>query len=558
MDIFTKIIAFFTSVAVALGGFSLMFKKDIPAPETVEQLVMTDCIFDKPEIADEIYAVNKGRIKTEEYNTVICLQGIVNKVSPQIFIIDNSANEYYLEQLRLSGKTVLREDENGNPWNTVSLIQHFKDYISDGGYVLYRNTELCEGLNTAFNYATLKGWLAVPSELKDLADGCGLRMMKDISNEKYSYDFLLRFFNEHRGEFSDRGIVHLGDWNPQFRDFAVQQNMFLCFSDSTPEGNRFIQKILNGTAEYGYVFGWCLDEKDFVSVISKVGFSIIPSDLYSNSSVLNSFERDISKPAEESRVTPQEGKHYIALVFTDGDNVQTVTNGFGEFFRHLNLHADYTLTWGFPCIADEICQAAEQRFFDAADDSVSFITGPSGIGYAQPSLFEEKSLDAYTTATAASMLKTGSRVITILDDKPNAFKEADFVRRLGYYSRFDNIDGGIIFMDPRMYESGAGKMWFSNGKPFVTVRKTLWSSEGYSGITDEWMKENAAEINSYKSDIGSADGYSVICVHAWSVTPEKLNKFVSLLDDHIEIVSAAQLLNMISENAERNPSSPHC
>lgn len=548
MSFFTKITAFFMSVIIAIGGWFQFLKPKIPEAKNAAELAEVNCGFKKVPLADEIYAVETSKIKSSEKHTMQCLQGLANREKVQIFLVNGWMAEAYLEYMEKSGIKVIRTDENGSQWNLPLMLEKFRDCISDSGYVLYRDTDYAEGLNTAINYATVKGWLAVPVELKDFAESSGLKLMKDISGEEYDYKFLRKFFKEYKDEFSEKGIVHIKNAAAGLRDLAIQQGMYVCYSDSSRKGYRFLKKVLNSIGENGIVMGWCEDEKKFVEFISKLGYSISASDHCYNLSALNGFDCDFSVPEKQEKITPDPSKHYISLIFSDGDNVQWMTNGANEFYRYLALDRDYPVTWGFPCICQDICSAATNKFYSDADAKTEFIAGPSGIGYALPSAYEEKSMDKYTTQTAAAMLKSGMRIATILDDKPSAIKTASFVRTFDYYSRFDNIDGGIIFLDPYMYGAGEGQMWFSNGKPFLTVRKTLWSTEGYDGITDEWMKQQAAEINSYVADNDSIDGYSAICVHAWSLTPEKLNEFVKLLDDHIEIVSTTQLIQMITDN----------
>lgn len=546
MGFITKITAFFMSVLIAIGGWFQFLMPAIPEAKTAEELAEINYGFEKPPLADELYVVSTSQIKSGEYHTLLCLQGLVNKDKAQLFMVNNWMANTNLDDIEKSGTKLIRTDENGNLWNLQSLIEKFRDCIADSGYVLYRQSEFAEGLNTACNYASVKGWLAIPTELKSFAESCGLKLMKDISADKYDYKFLRKFYNEYKDEFIKNGIIHIKTAAGGLRDFAIQQGMYICYTKSDIKGKSLLKKVLNNTGKSGLIIGWCEEEKHFVKFASKMGYAISPADHSCNLSVLNSFECDFSIPEKQKRITPDPDKHYVSFIFSDGDNVQWMSNGCSEYYRHLSLERDYPVTWGFPCICQELCPSVTKTFYSAADGKTDFISGPSGIGYALPSAFEERSMDEYTTQTAAAMLRSGMRIITLLDDKPSAIKTASFIRKFDYYSRFDNIDGGIIFLDPNKYESG--EVWFSNGKPFVSVRKSLWATEGYDGVTDEWMAQQAAEINSYVADNNSGDGYSAICIHAWSMTPEKLNKFVKLLDDHIEIVSATQLIDMITEN----------
>lgn len=547
-----KIIAFFTSIAIAIGSFFCLFMPSVPKALSVDELMNTDGIFEKHEIADTIYAVIVNRLSKNERDTFDCLQGLVNRDKAQIIQIQSNTERAYLSKLAASGKEVIELN-----CTLAELIEIFAEYITDYGYVLYRNTDFAEGLNTACNYATIKGWLPIPVELKETAEKCGMKLMKDISEEEYNYKFLLNFFNKYKDEFSDRGIVHIKKVTLGLRDFAIQQKLFICYSENNNAGKRFLNKVLKNTSENGIILGWCEAEKHFVEFISKRGFSIVPADYCLNFSILNGFDCKSSFVPSSEKITPNPDKHYISLIFSDGDNLQWMTNGYSEFFRGQNVERSYPVTWGIPNICQDICSVTADRIKSGVKhDSDCFMAGPSGIGYALPSKYEDKSMDKYTTQTAAAMLKSDLRVACILDDKPNAFAEALFTRKFDFYSRFDNIDGGIIFLDPNMYSAGEGRVWFSNGKPFLTVKKTLWDTEGYSGVTQEWMQEQADIINSYVADNNSINGYSAICVHAWTLTPENLDILVNMLDSHIEIVNVNQLIEMITENVPHKNAKP--
>lgn len=552
MGIINKIVAFFTSIAVTLGGIACLFMPSVPKAMSTDELMNMNGIFEKHELADKVYALTLGGFNADQMHTLKCLQGLVNKDKARLIFMHSYMERTYIDKFKACGVEVIEQK-----LTFPEIIKEFSDYITDGGFVLYRNSEFAEGLNTACNYATVKGWLAVSVELKETVENCGFTMKKDISTEEYNYNFLKKFFNEYKDEFSNKGIVHLKSSAAGLLDFAIQQKLYICYTGTQLKDRCFLKKVLNQTAENGIILGWCEDEKHFVEYISKLGYSIIPADHSYNLSVLNGFDCDVKQIPDSPDITPDPNKHYISLVFSDGDNVQWMTNGYSEYYRGQSIERDYPVSWGIPNVCQDICSAtADEIKSSLKHNGDCFFAGPSGIGYALPSAYEEKSMDTYTTLTASAMLKSNLRVACILDDKPNAFAEKLFTRKFDFYSRFDNIDGGIIFLDPKRYGSGEGRVWFSKDKPFLTVRTSLWHPDGYDGVTKEWMQEQADIINSYVADNNSINGYSAICVHAWSVTPENLDYIVSLLDSHIEIVNVNQLIKMITENVPHENAKP--
>ncbi len=553
-----KITSFFTALLIFLGSAYAALLPKVPAPASEAELAaMTDGI-KKKEVPDTVYAVDLSAFSTDERYSAIALQGIVAKKSPCIYLMFGGAYNTYLSQIERSGKTVVRTDENGNRWTYKSLISQFFDYIADGGYTLYENSDFAEGLNVATNFATAYGWLPVPVSAKETADECGLTMKKDLTKEKYGYAFQRKYFKELKDNFEKGTVIHVKNEMMGLRDLAIEQGYF-CFytkNDKTETpGNVFMREVLCWSGKNTAVYGWCEYEKKTVTLISEMGCHIAASDYSYNCSLLSQFDTGVSFGQTAGKAYTDETKHYATLVFSDGDNCQWIQNGYGEYFTLTGNYPDAKISWTFSPVLRELCPQAYERTAGAAGENTSFVCGPSGAGYCNPSLFDSRSLDLFSTQTASAMLKSGERVITILDDY-SAIKEGKAKRSFDYFSRFDNIDGGILFLDPDRYSAGKGKVWFSNGKPFASVRLSLWAEDGYDGATDEWITQQADTVNSYPADIHSVNGYSVICVHAWTMKPEAVEKFIGMLDSHVELLSAADFLKTMEENVPHKTAQP--
>ena len=555
---FMRIKAFFMAIVIGLGSVSLLFRPDVPDARTVDELNEWETIIQPVELADKVYAIEGGRINSKELNTAICLQGLVNRDKAQLYIINSETYRKYFNEICKNGIEVITADESGNPWTLPLLIKKFKSYITDSGYVLYRDSEFAEGLNTACNYATAEGWLAVPEELKSVAEDCGLTLKKDISQEKYNYKFLKDFFNEYKDSFRKDTIVHVKTATPGLRDLAIQQNMFITYSGSDTAGQNYLRKILKWTGENSYILGWGETEKHFVKFISGFGCAVIPSDHSRNNSFLNAYQCPVpEQTGKGGHITADKTKHYAAIVFSDGDNSQWIQNGFTEYYKKLAAYDTFPMTWTYPLIQQEISPVCSVFAYSAAGKNNCFCAGISGSGYMNPSHFDTDCLDRYTTDTAAMMLRSNMDVVSILDDKPNLINTKAFEQNFDYYSRFDNIKGGIIMMDPEKYAAGRGKVWFTNDKPFVSVRVSLWypGDEG-SSVPAEWIQEQAEKVNSLPADPTSIDGYSLINVHPWTISVENLAYFVGLLDDGVELVTVDQLIDMLDENIEHINAEP--
>lgn len=547
----TKIVALYTAFVIFLGSFGLIGEPKITKACSEAELLSLNGIIEKKEIADEIFAVNIGSYTDNEKKTAIALQGIVAKTNPCIYLPMNGVDSKYLAEIAESGRKVTYVN-----WSLEALIEKFKSYIGDIGYILYRESEFAEGLNVATNYASVYGWLPVETGIEAVAEKCGLTLKKDISEDTYDLDFQQQHWETLRDNFRKGVILHEKNRMFGLRDLAIQQNIYCFYTDSSDKGNKFLEKVLKWSGKNTAILGWVEAEKHFVALASELGSYVIPADICWNNSILSSAQTEADAPDYDAPIAYKDGtKHYVTLVYSDGDNCQWLQNGFSEYRQTVAKYPEIKMTWTLSPFLQEFSSPALKLIYDNANENQYFIAGPSGIGYCNPACYDAKSLDLMSTRTASAMLKSGQRILTILDDY-TLLKDKKFEYRLGYYSRFDNIDGGILFLDPDRYEAGKGKVWFSDGKPFASVRLSLWANDGYDGATDEWIKEQADVINNYPADINSVNGYSVICVHAWSMKPESIKKFVDALDDHVVILNADDFLKTMEENLPHETAAP--
>ncbi|MBP3559391.1 MAG: hypothetical protein J6K49_01840 [Clostridia bacterium] len=553
MLIVALVVAF---VVVFTSAFSLA----IPSPKTEEQLAELYDICKDYQVSDKLYVIDSATFKsTEERHLAVSLQGIVAKVEPQIFIITNEISYDYLDIISKSGVKLIFDDSKGEPWTVETLLDKFKPYITDYGYVLYRSSEKAEGLNAATNLAALYGWLPVPLELQPLAEECKLELKEDFSDDEYNLKFQKEFFQKYKSEFEYNAVVSLRyEWTG-LRDLAIQQGFYTFYIDDDEDGDSLRGKILDYAGPGTTVLGWAKHEVPYVSQASKNGSMVIPTDHCHNNSFLASFKCDI--PEQKHNKTKKyidTSKHYVAIVFSDGDNVQWLQNGFNEYFEKLSSEEQFPMTWTVSPSLQEFSSVTASMIYSASTVNDYLIAGVSGAGYIHPTEYPLNALDDFTDITASSMLKSGLSYVSILDSTPNnLIEDKALEHRLEYYARYDNIKGGVLSLDPDKYQGGEGKVYFANGKPFVSNRLSLWHPDGEDAlVTEEWLKEQADIVNSYPADMETINGYSVINVHPWSISVENLSYFVSQLDEDVQLVTLDELLTLVENNIPHETATP--
>ena len=540
--------------SILLNTFDSLIPWFTPAPKSEAELVEIVERFDEYSIDEEITVIKSSRFSNAQMHTLISLQGLVSKTSPAIFIdYGYQANKDALSELEKAGHKILYNDENGEPWTFDALINRFKSYIADNGYILYATPDDHGQLNTATNLATINGWLPVSANLEEAVVALGLEKRADISNDNIDLAYLKKFYNEYKDCFRKDSLVHMYYNAKGMRDFAIQHNIFVLYiEDADYEGRLFRDKVMRELKPTSIIFGWCQYEIKFTESASRFGHTVIPSDHSYNLSILASFnatdEKIGSLNETETKTELDPTKHYVAIVYSDGDNAQWIQNGFNEYHTWQSYNNDVPVTWTFAPIMAEIADVDVVRTMNAYNNG-AFITGPSGGGYSRITKMNAKELEAFSDLTAAMMLESGMTVMTLLDEMIDGSFDTVMQSKLRYFARYDNIHGGILQLDPDNYAGGGGRVYFVNDKPFITVGHSLWYPTGNaSDVTNEWLAEQAAIINAKPADINSINGYTVINVHPWTVGPDDLAYFVSQLGDNVEVITATEMIDAVSEN----------
>ncbi|MBR6634538.1 MAG: hypothetical protein IKL41_02790 [Clostridia bacterium] len=548
ITLFTAIFMFvYNGITSYLPGF-------IPSAKSEEELADVLYDFDIKPLADEIVVVNG--LSKDERAAIQCLQGLVGRTQASIFINYGYQASAELADLEKAGSTLLYKDENGSNWDLTSLINRYAEHITDNGYVLFSDADTHAQINLAFNYATVNGWLAVPVSAEAKAIAAGLEKKLDLSTTVLDFTHEQAFYEEHRDFFRKDCLVHLYAMASGLRDLAVQQKIFITYVEDSDYVARAYRDMLYSELEpASMILGWCKYEIKHTECAGRFGHYVIPSDHSFNTSVLTCNRVETGRIGNENVTAPEldPTKHYVAIVWSDGDNAQWISNGYSEFHTWQSYDIDIPVTWTFAPQMYKFSSTAVKKALENKDPEDSFITGPSGAGYGRISMMSPSEVRAYSDITAAAMLKSGISTITLLDEIKTEIDFASYAAKLGYFARYDNITGGILQVDPDDYTGGygggRGRVFFSNDKPFVSVGFSLWHPSGDAAqVNQEWLKAQADIINSYPADINTINGYTVINVHPWTVGPDDLAYFVSQLDDGVEFLSADELLAAVAQN----------
>jgi len=549
-----KILPVLTAFAVAVTGFAwsfISFKAYLFCPENT----MTDVLPERCAApADEIYLIESAALNNNEYVMMTSLQGIMAQTRASVFLLDANREKYVLDFL--DEHPEIRALTFGDPW---ALVRQCLGFIADAGCIVYE-----AGSNPTVNMAAtvcgVERWLMVEKSLVPAAENIGLSVKRDLTLENNADAAAAQrgVYLQYRDQLCGRFILHQHPGNRFGRDYAIAVKAPCLFvAEDDAAGVAFRQEVFADTRANSMLFGWTTDEGAYVSRASQYGLNVIASDFCVNLSFMSAVSGD--EPLEQQNsprpLTADASKHYAAIVMSDGDNLQWFEGAFpsagSHFQKRLALDTSFKMSWTAPPVAASLETPLMQRVYESACANDCFVAGVSGIGYINPSQYPAKHLGSFAAATGLAMRRADMGVVALLDNAASPqwlWEAAQLKPALAYYAQDENIEGGLIQSGDR-YAGLGGKIYFSEGKPFISCALSFWyNAGGDAAAKEKWVEQFAAQLNARPADIHSAAGYTYVNVHPWSTSIEELNQMVSLLDGHVELVTAEELVALVKQN----------
>lgn len=503
--------------------------------------------FQKFETPTKIFAVESGNINAGEKVMLETLQGILaKKGSPErIYIIDNDA---YLKWLTLmkqkyDGVTITYKT---NAWE---LAEYFKQYVSEAGFVSYKLSTTSE--NAACTLAGQLGYIAVDKQNANKAVNAGFTEKFDAEQDYPDDESVFETFKD---GLSKKFLFQQNFSNHALRDLGVAYGAYYFSSSSVAK------LIMEHVEPNSPLFGWHTDEVTGVNEVSKYGIVTLASDHAYNLSVLSSLPRkNHIQPATKKNAVADDDVHYVTFMMSDGDNVQWNLNGalldkenFGNVMRGTT-----PMGWTVPPSLSDLAPVILDYGYENMSENDCFIAAVSGFGYVYPSRYKLENLAGFAELTAYYMDKSGLSYMQLLDDgQANPSDES-----MSLFTQHYTIKG-IFYMTGDKYRMGKGKIMWSNDKPVVFARESLWTTGDITRASrDKTLYEMAVRINTYDKDIYSIEGYTAVNVHAWSHSYEdvvEIQRFIKTLPggDKVIFVTPDEFMELISKNLAHENKSP--
>jgi len=510
-----------------------MFPRTMVSYETVssEPFWLQDHYFPKfPAVGNLLVLDLSQELNDPIVLTLLSLQGIVNRDSPQIYLILDQYSAFWLQY----AKTVmtLRTTQLSS---ASDLIARFTSRIK--GVVVY-DPSVPDTINVATTIAGLEDRLVVePSSLSVIQGVLGSVDVLDLRNDVTR----LGWSNSPSGRLSLYQWVYDNLWlkcdkriigvaNPGapvssfgvalgVRDYIVALRLVtLYLSAEDPSEEALYRKFLSSAPSPIPVFGWVENQEDstvslvssygdWVAVISNVNNPSYPADL----TVLGGLQ------VQPVRYTPRTGEGlvtrtitpgvYLTAYVTDGDNLgYDLSLGFGQWdgYQTGNTSVGWTIN---PTLVD--IAPLVWNYYMASKRAATFVAGASGAGYVFPGRMSMVQLINYLSHAREYWQITGLRTTQVLDTAyefgsdraatPNVTEQlyAYELTPLGLFSGYNSL------LRPNMlpYALGDPSDTFFYHDFGVTVAPNAYSLYGDLGWTESQVAENLLTIADGKQPV---------------------------------------------------------
>jgi len=210
----------------------------------------------------------------------------------------------------------------------------------------------------------------------------------------------------------DPGDIIALDWAVARRAFILDLGLD---SSSYPDEELLADIIISNLTPPAALVGW-YDQIDYCVYAGERGDYVLNSVGASNLSFHRGMEAESADPLQQTsrmdlatlEIDPT--KYYLAIVFTDGDAPQRMTRFYdGDWLDPARGQAP--ISWGVsPALVDEFPTLFEY-FYANASECDYFVAGPSGVGYANPSIMPNATEYAQLVAAKTAICDVDTAIV---------------------------------------------------------------------------------------------------------------------------------------------------
>ncbi|XQP55610.1 MAG: hypothetical protein ACOQNY_02275 [Mycoplasmoidaceae bacterium] len=553
----------------------------------------TNVYFHTEKLADTITVIDlsgfKSDLKDDINTTFQSLQGLIvqEKGQAELFV-KSGVNErdrwLYDMQYKHHFKihvvnNVNHDDKNEDIWD---VLESYKPLFNNGKYIQYTKAINEEGAptrdNISINNATMVSacdhYLMVSDKLVEkygnVLTNIGITKA-DGAWDPTTHTAIQTFdeyMNSQRASHLDNYMLLNQDpVDFALRDYAIAAKIpTICvglLSDDDPSTSER-EKVAAVMKQNSPIFGWshgfdktisgCGPEQDYLIWSTTHKFNVLASDHCYNLSFYSYDKTD--KPFEQhdqEKLTADPNKHYLAIVMSDGDNIQWMQNDIltsGEYWGS-PYRGEFPISWTISPTPIDLNNSILEKIYAQATPNDELIAGPSGYAYINPEWYWQDDLkssyEEFAERTAGYMHDCDLSVINPLDFKNPTYdpKHPGIPEAMTPFMKQEQVKGLVWSLDGLSLD-GHGSIDWVEDKPLLSFREGIWDN-------DYLHRDKVLErLASYPRDPSIIDGYTALVVNVWAAEGKMYNikEFVDQLPEDVELVTISQLLQLITDNVE--------
>ncbi|HEY3861534.1 MAG TPA: hypothetical protein VGO59_06555 [Verrucomicrobiae bacterium] len=344
-----------------------------------------------------------------EEDLFVSAEGIVNRTQPRIACANRREEEGKFTWLKV----------HQVEYNVVSGYDAIVKYRTNFTGLVVTDPEQPHTLNLATTMAGVNNELI-----------CDPSLLPRLTNAPYN----LAIVDDLRGKFADKyavyGYLYSNYWprcthrifagmgptlHGHLRDYLIAvKSATVWLGPGRSADAELLKSFVSGMRPaHGVYMGWWPGEGDGLEWIAKYGIPVLASDFFCNGTVYSGVGHAIDIP-EIPPPPPLENKVYVALILSDGDNVQYMQHTMKRNWEEANRGA-IPIGWTASPLAVDLDPAMLDYYWLTATTNDCLVSGPSGAGYAHVNHWSSEFLADFSQISAPYLQSSGLRVITIWD-----------------------------------------------------------------------------------------------------------------------------------------------
>lgn len=470
-----------------------------------------------PTPAASIDCIDITHASGAEVDLFASLEGVVNRTQPRIACATSEENDDQVAWLKI----------HQLPYQLVdgySTVAKYKDEITG---LVVTDARQPDTLNLATTLAGLNSELICsPDLLPTLTKAPYSLQIKDdlrgrFENKVQVYEFLR---TNCWPRCTHRVLAGLsGNLHGSLRDYLVSiKSAVVWFNPQSAEDAKAMTPFVSDMKPvHSLYMGWWPDEGAGLEFVAKFGVPVLASDFFDNGSLFSGVVQPVTAPAIPP--PPLENKIYVAMIFSDGDNVQYMQHFMKKSWAS-PARGSVPMGWTVSPLSVDLDPAMLNYYYRTATTNDCLVSGPSGAGYTRLNFWSTHLLPAYAKNSGIYLHRSGIQIITVWNEVTDPIADSFAAncptllgitsQEGGYYARMHN---GLPVMG---YPDGAG--YADN----VTQMK-----DGLASAAEKWN--------------GSAPDFIALQANAWNIGPADFQNIAAGLDKKKFVVVRPDQLFML-------------